>query len=59
MFLSPIQDWAEVFQGSWVHTAPRITQRFGENPSVYAQFNLAGHNGIDYGVSSGTQCSPQ
>ena len=24
-----------------------ITQLFGENPALYAQFNLAGHNGID------------
>lgn len=25
-----------------------ITQHFGENAAVYAQFNLKGHNGIDY-----------
>lgn len=25
-----------------------ITQRFGENPAVYKQFGLAGHNGIDF-----------
>lgn len=25
-----------------------ITQAFGENPAVYAQFNLKGHNGLDY-----------
>lgn len=25
-----------------------ITQGFGENPSVYAQFGLKGHNGLDY-----------
>ena len=35
------------------HTA-RITQRFNENPGVYKKFKLAGHNGLDYGVSSGT-----
>lgn len=40
-----------------------ITQLFGERPWVYAQFTasycppgttLAGHNGVDYGVPSGT-----
>jgi len=25
-----------------------ITQEFGERPSVYKQFGMAGHNGIDY-----------
>lgn len=25
-----------------------VTQRFGENPKVYAQFGLKGHNGLDY-----------
>jgi len=24
-----------------------LTQKFGENPRLYAQFNLQGHNGID------------
>lgn len=27
-----------------------ISQLFGENPDVYAQFGYAGHNGIDYAV---------
>lgn len=40
-----------------------ITQWFGENPQLYARFNLAGHNGIDvvrphgevmYAIESGT-----
>lgn len=26
----------------------RITQRFGDNPDVYAQFGMKGHNGIDF-----------
>lgn len=25
-----------------------ITQRFGENPAMYAKYGLKGHNGIDY-----------
>lgn len=27
-----------------------ITQKFGENPHIYKQFGLNGHNGIDYRV---------
>ena len=34
--------------------ASLITQRFGENPELYARFGLSGHNGIDYGVPCGT-----
>lgn len=26
----------------------RLTQGFGENPQIYKQFGLAGHNGLDY-----------
>ena len=25
-----------------------VTQKFGENPNIYKQFGLKGHNGIDY-----------
>jgi len=25
-----------------------ITQKFGENPQIYSQFGLKGHNGVDY-----------
>jgi|TARA_Y100000296_G_C5069470_1_gene204116 murein DD-endopeptidase MepM/ murein hydrolase activator NlpD len=38
----------------WTQRRPRITQRFGLNPDIYDQFGLDGHNGIDYGVSTGT-----
>lgn len=37
------------FSGSY-----RLTQGFGENPAIYAQFGLKGHNGIDWGLPSGT-----
>lgn len=33
---------------------PRVTQWFGGNASYYAQFGQKGHNGIDYGIASGT-----
>src|SRR3989339_553777 len=38
------------FDGSY-----RATQGFGENPDVYAQFDLDGHNGIDFGTPLGTE----
>ncbi len=31
-----------------------ITQKFGENPEVYAKFGKSGHNGIDFGMPIGT-----
>lgn len=31
-----------------------ISQQFGENPDYYAQWQLAGHNGIDFAVPEGT-----
>lgn len=33
----------------------RLTQGFGLNPSDYAKFGLKGHNGLDYGLPTGTQ----
>jgi len=35
--------------GNW-----RITQHFGEHPEWYAQYGLAGHEGVDFGVPEGT-----
>jgi len=32
----------------------RVSQWFGENPADYADYKLAGHNGIDYAVPIGT-----
>ncbi|MSR86896.1 M23 family metallopeptidase [Candidatus Peribacteria bacterium] len=34
--------------------SPLITQGFGQNPSDYAVFGMAGHNGIDFGIPEGT-----
>lgn len=31
-----------------------VTQWFGEHPEWYARYDMAGHNGIDYGVPVGT-----
>jgi len=39
-----------LFEGDGV-----LTQGFGENPEAYAQFGLKGHNGIDYGIKTGTK----
>ena len=33
---------------------PRVTQWYGENPAHYRQFGVAGHNGIDFGMPTGT-----
>lgn len=30
------------------------TQGFGQNPQIYKQFNMLGHNGVDIGFSEGT-----
>lgn len=38
------------FNGSF-----RLTQGFGENPASYAKFGMKGHNGLDYGLPTGTQ----
>src|SRR3990167_5963441 len=32
-----------------------LTQGFGEHPANYAKFNLKGHNGLDYGLPTGTK----
>lgn len=34
--------------------SPIITQGFGQNPQIYSQFGLLGHNGLDFGVPVGT-----
>lgn len=31
-----------------------VSQNFGDNPQDYERFGLAGHNGIDFGVPTGT-----
>ena len=53
VLLSPIQNSA-IFTKDWIQRRPRITQNFGLNPQIYEQFNMRGHNGVDYGVSVGT-----
>jgi len=32
----------------------RLTQGFGANPAFYKQYGQNGHNGLDFGISSGT-----
>jgi len=41
-------------RGFFAGTFP-ISQYFGENPQSYAQFNMKGHNGVDYALISGTE----
>jgi uncharacterized protein YgiM (DUF1202 family) len=36
------------FRLRWPVDSRRITQRFGENPQVYAKYNQAGHEGLDF-----------
>lgn len=38
--------------------AAPITQRWGENPNDYKQFNLPGHNGLDFGAPLRTPGKP-
>ncbi|MFA6039078.1 MAG: M23 family metallopeptidase [Candidatus Peribacteraceae bacterium] len=33
---------------------PIVTQGFGQNPELYAQYGYDGHNGFDFGVAEGT-----
>ena len=33
---------------------PTITQGFGQNPDIYSQWGLQGHNGLDFGIDVGT-----
>lgn len=55
MLLSPIQNTGVFLGGQWLQKRPRITQGFGENPAMYDQFGMLGHNGVDYGVPVGTE----
>jgi len=32
----------------------QITQYFGENPKIYSRWGYPGHNGVDFGCSTGT-----
>ena len=49
MLLSPMQATASKILGEWKVVWPRVTQEFGESPQMYEQFEMKGHNGIDYG----------
>lgn len=45
---------SDQFKLRWPVDSRRITQRFGENPDVYAKFNLPGHEGVDFSASVGS-----
>lgn len=53
MLLNPIQDGA-AFDLNWIRTKPRVSQLFGKRPDVYSKFGMKGHNGLDYGIPTGT-----
>ena len=44
---------ANRFRLEWPVDSRVITQRFGENPQIYAKFNQAGHEGLDFSASVG------
>lgn len=52
MILSPLQNTA-FLKTDWIQVRPHITQEFGENPQIYEQFGLKGHNGIDFRAKVG------
>jgi hypothetical protein len=39
----------------WPAESRAITQHFGENPHLYAEFNLPGHEGVDFHAPVGTK----
>jgi uncharacterized protein YgiM (DUF1202 family) len=43
------------FRLRWPVDSRTITQRFGENPSIYAKFNQAGHEGLDFAAPVGAR----
>lgn len=45
----------EDFYLTWPSRYTRVTQRFGERPAYYAQFGLAGHDGVDIGCPGGSE----
>lgn len=40
---------SDIFEGNFP-----VTQIYGNNPSYYKQFSLAGHEGVDFGTPNGT-----
>lgn len=53
---NPIKGWDGFpFPYSQTHRNVGVSQWFGGNPEMYAQFSLKGHNGIDIGFPKGTE----
>lgn len=52
--LCPLQNTSKMENGIWVQVRPHITQKFGENPQVYRQFGMDGHNGLDLRAKEGS-----
>jgi len=54
MIICPLEDQPYKENGEWKRRRPIVTQGFGENPHIYRQFGLQGHNGIDFRAAIGT-----
>lgn len=54
MLLCPIQNSPIFVENQWLQKRPRISQTFGENPDIYKQFGMKGHNGEDIAITVGT-----
>ena len=39
---------------AWPAESRQITQHFGQRPEYYAQFGLAGHEGVDFAATVGS-----
>ena len=47
MIICPLQNDGKKSGNDWDQIRPTINQKFGENPQIYSQFDMKGHNGID------------
>lgn len=55
MILCPLQNTAEKYLGLfWRQVRPVVTQKFGARPEYYKQFELDGHEGVDFRAAVGT-----
>jgi len=53
MLISPIENRA-IEGDRQSRNRDLISQGFGENPQIYAQFNMIAHNGVDFAIPEGT-----
>lgn len=53
MFICPLPNKGILSSQQWLQKRPLITQGFGLNPDIYKQFDMRGHNAIDYACEYG------